>query len=101
MPGAGIVDREPSGAAQTSAQNIAALLQKRILSVDQQVKFDLSLRDAKAQRLQLHGQPSHRDLIRCCSNANRGSSGPKCPQTPAGSGATTVRPAGVSQRSRR
>ena len=35
------------------------------------------------------------------ASTNRRSSGPKWPTIPAGIGATTVRPSGVSQRSRR
>ena len=101
VPRAGVVDGNPVGGFQAGAQHVAGFAAERILPGDQQAHH-LPLGDADADRLQLRHQPRHGDLalVVLCQHETT-QLRPKWPLMPGGSGASTVCPSGVSQRSRR
>src|SRR5215217_9059094 len=61
VAGPGVVDRDPGRLRQSGAQHVASLIEKMLLSMDQQA-HDLPRGDRQADSPQLHYQMRHGDL---------------------------------------
>ena len=102
----GLPEVHPGRGFKTRAQHITRLNNEAILAIDQQ-PHHLPLGNLDADRPEQRDQTRHGNLTlmilgqKNWASTKRRSSGPKWPSMPSGSGATTVRPSGVTQRSRR
>ena len=100
MACAGVVNRYPRRRLQPGAQHVARFVKEVLLLLGQQ-PLDLSLGDRHADRLQQRRQTGQCGLALMILHQHETAQvGAEMSAVPSGSGATMVRPSGVTQRSR-